>query len=170
VNQRRSITGLIVAIITAILVWWASGDGGSADRADQQPPATSPASQSTAPSDQTDPTKPGNTTNTTPTDPTSGSIDPESGLPWVSADELPPEAAETLKEIDNGGPFEYDRDGVVFRNREGILPDHPEGYYHEYTVTTPGEHDRGARRIVTGQGGEFYYTSDHYESFARIAR
>ena len=83
--------------------------------------------------------------------------------------DLPKEAQDTLKLIDAGGPYPYSRDGVVFGNLEKILPKHDRGYYHEYTVKTPGEKDRGARRVVTGTGGERYYTDDHYESFRRIA-
>lgn len=82
--------------------------------------------------------------------------------------ELPPEARETLALIKAGGPFPYARDGTVFRNREGLLPRRPRGYYREYTVRTPGAHDRGARRIVAGRDGEYYYTHDHYRSFRRI--
>lgn len=96
--------------------------------------------------------------------------DPESGLPIVGLADLPPEAARTLELIDAGGPFPEDRDGVTFENREDLLPDHPVGYYREYTVPTPGTDERGARRIVTGDGGELYYTGDHYRSFSRIAR
>lgn len=96
--------------------------------------------------------------------------DAESGLAWVAEDALPPEAAETLELIDAGGPFPYDKDGSTFGNREGLLPGQGGGYYAEYTVPTPGEDDRGARRIVTGDGGEFYWTADHYESFERIRR
>lgn len=96
--------------------------------------------------------------------------DPLSGLPWVELSTLPPEAAETVDLIDAGGPFPEDRDGLTFQNREGILPDREQGYYHEYTVPTPGSDDRGARRIVTGSEGEFYWTADHYASFERIAR
>lgn len=81
---------------------------------------------------------------------------------------LPPEAGETLALIKAGGPFPYARDGAVFRNREGLLPARPGGYYREYTVRTPGARDRGARRIVAGRGGEYYYTHDHYRSFTRI--
>ena len=75
---------------------------------------------------------------------------------------------EVLRLIDAGGPFPYEEDGAVFSNREGLLPDQPSGYYHEYTVETPGSPDRGARRLVTGEGGEIYYTSDHYGSFVKI--
>jgi guanyl-specific ribonuclease Sa len=87
-----------------------------------------------------------------------------------SAQGLPPEAIETLRLIEAGGPFPYDRDGTTFQNREGRLPSHPRGYYREYTVTTPGSRDRGARRIVSGGDPPtvFYYTDDHYRSFRRI--
>lgn len=97
-------------------------------------------------------------------------VDPESGLRWVSEAALPSEAGQTLRLIEAGGPYPYDQDGVTFENREGLLPEHPVGYYREFTVQTPGSDDRGARRIVVGDGGEWYYTDDHYDSFARIAR
>ncbi|MFI7383741.1 ribonuclease [Streptomyces sp. NPDC049813] len=79
---------------------------------------------------------------------------------------LPSQAHDTLDLIAQGGPYPYDQDGTVFQNREGVLPSRSAGYYHEYTVITPGSSDRGARRIVTGEASqEDYYTSDHYASF-----
>ncbi len=90
------------------------------------------------------------------------------GLPVIYVDQLPREARDTLRLIERDGPFPYDKDGAVFQNREGILPSRPRGYYHEYTVITPRENDRGARRIVTGSDDELYYTDDHYDSFKRI--
>ncbi|MFC8708784.1 MULTISPECIES: ribonuclease domain-containing protein [unclassified Streptomyces] len=80
--------------------------------------------------------------------------------------DLPSQAHHTLDLIDQGGPFPYDQDGVVFQNREGVLPSRSSGYYHEYTVVTPGSPTRGARRIVTGEKNqEDYYTADHYATF-----
>ncbi len=83
---------------------------------------------------------------------------------------LPPEAIETLRLIERGGPFPHRQDGTVFQNRERRLPDRALGYYREYTVRTPGARDRGARRIVTGGDPPevFYYTEDHYRSFREI--
>ena len=86
----------------------------------------------------------------------------------VAVAALPPEARETLASIRSGGPFPYRQDGTEFGNRERLLPPNARGYYREYTVKTPGAKDRGARRIVAGNGGEFYYTDDHYRSFRRI--
>ena len=86
----------------------------------------------------------------------------------IRIDALPPEARTTLQLIETGGPFPYRRDGVVFGNYEQRLPLKQRGYYHEYTVPTPGLKQRGARRIVAGREGERYYTSDHYNSFRRI--
>ena len=86
----------------------------------------------------------------------------------VAVEKLPPEARQTLMLIQKQGPFAYQRDGTVFGNREGLLPKRDRGYYREYTVRTPGAHDRGARRIVAGRAGEYYYTDDHYRSFRRI--
>ncbi|WHT20880.1 ribonuclease domain-containing protein [Crossiella sp. CA-258035] len=82
---------------------------------------------------------------------------------------LPAEAAKTWKLIQSNGPFPYpDRDGVEFQNREKRLPAQGKGYYREYTVPTPGERTRGARRLVTGSGKELYYTGDHYETFVKV--
>jgi ribonuclease T1 len=81
---------------------------------------------------------------------------------------LPPQAQHTVKLIRAGGPFPYPRDGVRFGNYEGRLPHKHPNFYREYTVQTPGISSRGARRIVAGQDGTFYYTADHYESFRRV--
>lgn len=97
-------------------------------------------------------------------------VDPDSGLPWVLEAELPPSAQDTLVLIDAGGPFPYDKDGSTFGNREALLPSEPNGYYAEYTVDKPGEDDRGPWRLVTGSGGEVYWTEDHYASFWRVWR
>jgi ribonuclease T1 len=86
----------------------------------------------------------------------------------VSVTQLPPEAQQVLLLIKKGGPFPYSRDGVIFGNREKRLPKQARGYYKEYTVKTPGARNRGARRIVAGSKGEYYYTDDHYESFRQI--
>ena len=86
----------------------------------------------------------------------------------VRAADLPPEARHTLALVKSGGPYPYARDGIVFSNREGLLPREPSGYYREYTVVTPGSADRGARRIIVGQQGEDYYTDDHYASFREV--
>lgn len=93
-----------------------------------------------------------------------------SGLPTVELDELPAEALDTLALIDAGGPYPFRADGGTFQNREGILPDRPRGWYAEYTVVTPGEDDRGARRIVAGEDGALFYTDDHYDSFREVVR
>lgn len=92
------------------------------------------------------------------------------GLRTVPESGLPAEARTTLTLIEKGGPFPYAKDGAVFGNFERELPRQSRGYYHEYTVPTPGERDRGARRIVMGQGHETYYTDDHYESFKAVLR
>lgn len=82
---------------------------------------------------------------------------------------LPAQVSRTWELIQRGGPFPYSRDGVVFENRERLLPAQRRGYYHEYTVPTPGRSDRGARRLVTGERDtELYYTPDHYRSFVVV--
>ncbi|MEU9096192.1 ribonuclease [Streptomyces sp. NPDC048361] len=82
---------------------------------------------------------------------------------------LPSQAHDTLDLIARGGPFPYSQDGVVFQNREGVLPKQSSAYYHEYTVITPGAPTRGTRRIITGERSqEDYYTADHYVTFRLV--
>jgi ribonuclease T1 len=90
------------------------------------------------------------------------------GLPTIPISDLPSEARQTLKVIGQGGPFPYPKDGITFGNRERRLPPQRKGYYREYTVKTPHSRDRGARRIIAGSPGEFYYTDDHYNTFKLI--
>ena len=93
----------------------------------------------------------------------------------VSLSSLPVQARQTDQLIHSGGPFPFSRDGVVFGNYEKRLPRAPRGFYHEYTVPTPGAHDRGARRIICGgnmptEPDACFYTEDHYNSFHRIVK
>ena len=98
---------------------------------------------------------------------------PGDSLALITQGELPPQGRDTYEKIQRGGPFSYEKDGVVFGNRERILPPQKRGYYREYTVKTPGSRDRGARRIVCGgkptAPDACYYTADHYSSFRKIA-
>ena len=105
---------------------------------------------------------------------------PASGAPGVVSDtvaltQLPAQGQNMMKLIYTGGPFKYDKDGTVFGNREKLLPAKNSGFYREYTVKTPGERTRGARRIVCGGSkpttpDACYYTDDHYASFRKIAQ
>jgi len=100
----------------------------------------------------------------------------EAGAPFngatVALNALPAQGVETYQLIRQGGPFPYEKDGVVFGNRERLLPKAKRGYYREYTVKTPGSRDRGARRMVCGGPAKTpdacYYTADHYASFRKI--
>jgi len=87
---------------------------------------------------------------------------------WVSLADLPVEAQRTMTLIKQDGPFPYSRDGVTFGNYEKRLPLRQRGYYREFTVKTPGSRGRGARRIISGRAGEYYYSGDHYRSFQQI--
>ncbi len=152
-RDRRTWLGLVVAILTVALIWWQQGDTATTTEGPQEGPTASQ-SQTSSP----------------PGLPSASGTAPATDLPVVAAADLPPEAHDTLALIDSDGPYPYDQDDETFQNREGILPDQPEGYYREYTVETPGSDDRGARRIVTGSRGELYWTDDHYSSFSRIER
>ena len=106
------------------------------------------------------PALPGSANQTATTTPSNGNA---AALPTF----LPPEAHTTLDLIARGGPFPHSQDGVVFGNYEHLLPEQSRGYYHEYTVETPGASTRGTRRIITGgtPPDVYYYTDDHYHSF-----
>ena len=144
-DQRRTArTALALLAVAAVLVvWWWVGQGPGSQLDGQRGGTSVTASRSAAA-------------------PAPGEA---SGLPAVAVADLPAEAKRTLELITAGGPYPYTRDGVVFQNRERLLPRKPGGYYHEYTVPTPGEGDRGPRRIIVGNGGERYWTADHYASF-----
>ncbi len=90
----------------------------------------------------------------------------------IGMQELPSQALQTYRNIRKGGPFPFDKDGVVFGNRERLLPPEKRGFYREYTVRTPGERNRGSQRIVCGGPATMpqacYYTVDHYASFRKI--
>jgi ribonuclease T1 len=95
--------------------------------------------------------------------------------PVVALSSLPKEAQQTQRLIRSGGPFPYAKDGVVFGNRERLLPRRERGFYREYTVPTPGARNRGARRIICGghrptDPEACFYTADHYASFRQIAQ
>jgi guanyl-specific ribonuclease Sa len=148
-SPGRRLTVALVGLVLLVLVGWFVRDGGS----EPEPRSSAPTSSaSSAPS-------------TTPTVPGAK----ESGLEVKPLSSLPPEAAKTYRLIGGESPMPYPKnDGVTFENREKRLPQQKSGYYKEYTVPTPGSPDRGARRLVTGDKREVYYTGDHYASFVVV--
>jgi ribonuclease T1 len=156
-KDKRAAVGLVLAIIAAAFLFWSQGGEPSGSATASGPAPSSLASPAHAASDD------GGYVG-------SGGTDPRTGLQLVETDDLPVEARRTLVRIDAGGPFPYPQDGSTFHNLERILPIRPDGYYTEYTVPTPGSEDRGARRIVAGERDDYFYTPDHYSTFARIIR
>lgn len=151
-SSRTRISAALVGLLTLVLVAWLvqhSGGSSAAPRAGSFPAAEA-RSTSCGPAA---PDAPGARA---------------SGLPVRALCALPPEASRTWRLIQRGGPFPDRQDGVVFGNREAVLPAEPGGYYHEYTVGTRGSADRGARRLVTGSARELYFSSDHYASFVVV--
>ncbi|WP_406635578.1 ribonuclease domain-containing protein [Amycolatopsis sp. WGS_07] len=145
VNRRRITAALVGLLVLVLGGWLVKETAGSPD-------SPAPSSSSSAPAA------------------ASGKVPgADSKLPVKPLSSLPPQAADTWKLIEKGGPYPYPRnDDVVFQNREKVLPAQKNGYYHEYTVKTPGSPDRGARRLITGAGKELYYTADHYASFVVV--
>lgn len=166
VNTRPPISALWGALLlSAGLMACSPQDGGTQAQTNQ-------AQANQTQTSQAPPTRTQTPTNSTRVAPPR--TDPDSGLLYIAAAALPREGQQTLRLINLGGPFPYSKDGASFGNREGILPNQPRNYYREYTVKTPGEGDRGARRIVCGTArntqktAECYYTADHYATFQRI--
>ena len=156
--NRRRITAALIGLIVLVLGGWlvqnaVTGDGKT------DTPQSSSSKPSGAPSSSA---RPAGGTDL-------GVAGADSGLAVKPLSSLPPEAAGTWKLIQAGGPYPYPRnDDVVFANREKLLPLKVSGYYKEYTVKTPGSPDRGARRLITGQAHELFYTGDHYASFVVV--
>jgi guanyl-specific ribonuclease Sa len=77
----------------------------------------------------------------------------------------------TIDRINSCQPFPHRNDGEIFNNyplRDRTVPElpvRPHGYYREFVHPTPGIAGPGPQRIVVGQGGEWYYTPNHYEKF-----
>lgn len=148
--NRRRITAALIGLLVLVLGGWLVKDVVS--NGSPASPGTSPGTSASAPAK-------------------GGAAVPgaDSGLPVKALSTLPSQAGDTWKLIGKGGPYPYPRnDDVVFENREKRLPGKKSGYYHEYTVKTPGSADRGARRLITGQAHELYYTGDHYASFVVV--
>lgn len=145
-DRTTFLAGLLLGVVIGVVGASVLGGGGSGPAA---PPGAAVGASATA---------------------SAGTQPPDVRLPVVRLGELPEEAATTLALIDAGGPYPFRQDGAVFENREGLLPDRPTGYYHEFTVPRPGNNGRGVLRIVTGAEGERYWTADHYASFAWIER
>ncbi|UUL76337.1 ribonuclease [Pseudarthrobacter sp. Fe7] len=158
--RNRSILPLLLTTLVVLAMVAFGGAGLLGHQADGTTPGT--ASSGTA------------TPGVTATSPAAKQSAPHRGtnpssLPEIRESSLPAEGRRVLELIRAGGPFQYGQDGQVFGNLERVLPVRDRGYYREYTVPTPGESDRGARRIVAGSGGEMYYTGDHYATFKYIA-
>jgi ribonuclease T1 len=175
-RTRRLLT-IIVPIVIALVGAFAArsgGDGstGSSASAGSNPSVTiasdgrSGSQLATSVPARTTTTRPGRSSTPTTEDPTLACV--SGNVREVSVGDLPDEALDTLALIASDGPFPYHQDGVVFQNREGILPKNAKGYYHEYTVVTPGSPDRGARRIIVGECGDRWFTDDHYATFELI--
>lgn len=176
VQGRTARLALVAAVAVLLVVWWASarpGSGAGGPERAATSSASAPGRESSARASASASAS-SSRASSAASSASSGASDhgavpgADSGLPTVQVADLPAQAQRTLDLIEAGGPYPYSRDGVVFQNRERLLPRRSSGYYHEYTVPTPGEGDRGARRIITGRSGELYWTADHYGSFAVI--
>lgn len=164
--ERRvgSIATIVVVVVgLAVLAWWQRTHP---DRPATLAPSGSPSAPPRGP---VTPLPAPITPSAKPPRPPSPSPEiAELDLSWIEDPDERAAVVQVATAIDRGGPFAYRRDGVVFENREQRLPAHARGYWHEYTVPTPDERDRGARRLVAGQQREIYYTRNHYRSFVAM--
>lgn len=175
----QSVLAVVVALALLALAWSALRPSSTGATPSPGPGASRTSASTTRATTTTPRATSGRATTSAPQGttraPGAQATDPATGLRWVSLEALPAEAAATLASIKAGPPYAYPRnDGVVYHNNNRVLPSKPDGYYHEFTVKTPGASGRGARRIITGgadrgqANAEYYYTADHYDSFERI--
>ncbi|MFJ6616130.1 ribonuclease [Kitasatospora sp. NPDC091335] len=172
-TNRRNPLVVVAVLILALLAgagYLLTNTGSSHPKAAASPTAAATAGASTSGSAAPKPSAP-------KPSPPAGATAPAPAGTWVPTDpamadvcrtKLPSQAVDTLTLIAKGGPYPYNRDGIVFENRESRLPRKGGDYYHEYTVVTPGSNDRGTRRVVTGTSGEQYWSADHYATFQEI--
>jgi ribonuclease T1 len=173
---------VVVTALAACLVGCSASSGGAGPTQPTATPPTASAPSSAAPTAPSTPSA-SSASSASPSDSGSDSSPQPTNYPdadtlapavattkraTISVEKLPAEAVDTLQLIRDGGPFPFPRDGLMFQNREGNLPKQEVGFYHEYTVETPGAGDRGARRIVTGADGSRFWTTDHYDSFREV--
>ncbi|MFD0277054.1 ribonuclease domain-containing protein [Kitasatospora sp. NPDC127111] len=164
-NRVLVLVAVLLAVLAAVAGCGSAGGGTGHPKASTSTAAVSTSAASAPRPTGPKPSAPGPT------------VPPSAAATWVPTDpaladvcrtRLPGEARDTLALIAAGGPYPYRSDGIVFENRENRLPRKASGYYHEFTVVTPGSADRGARRVVTGNAGEQYWTADHYGTFQEI--
>lgn len=86
----------------------------------------------------------------------------------TTADNVVYDLKSTIDRINSGGKFPHRNDGTFFQNREGLLPKQNFGYYKEFVHPTPGVNGPGPMRVITGQGGEMWFSPDHYKTFIPI--
>ncbi|MFH9422021.1 ribonuclease domain-containing protein [Streptomyces sp. NPDC017529] len=144
-SAPRAAVGVLAALVACLLLSLSGCSGGGGGKGSAKTAHGTPSASATTP-------------------------DWAEGMATVPVGRLPEQVRDTLRLIDAHGPFPYPKDGTVFGNHERQLPRQKRGYYHEYTVRTPGSKDRGARRIVTGDRHETYYTEDHYRTFKAVLR
>ncbi|MGA4669679.1 ribonuclease domain-containing protein [Propionibacteriaceae bacterium Y1923] len=192
-TNRRGLLMLVAAILLVLLAGYFFRDPGSVGEPSTPSATESSSAPGAASSSAPDSSAPGSTAPASAARTSTAGRASTSSVPSTDADglaviavaDLPAEAQEVYRLLMASGPFEYQKDGTVFGNREGLLPSKPNGYYREFTVETPGSRDRGARRFVVGGCGKqtsttpvratacstshpIYYTDDHYESFRRV--
>lgn len=170
-GSRRRITFALVALVVLVVAGWLIREAGTDPAPGPSTPGPATQGSATQGSTTQGSTTQGSATqgSTTLGSATRGALPgQDSGLQVKALSKLPPEATTTWRLIEKNGPFPYDRDGVVFENREKRLPAKAKEYYHEYTVPTPGSRDRGARRLIHGKERELYYTENHYDSFVLV--
>ncbi|WP_327676711.1 ribonuclease [Kitasatospora sp. NBC_00458] len=178
-NRLFTLLAVLLCVLAAAVGYVLSDDAGDSTSKASATPSAGPATpgsdgpatpKPTAPRPTPPKTSPPAGTASAPGTPVPAGtwVPTDASLADVCRTKLPAQAVDTLGLIAKGGPYPYRSDGIVFENRESRLPRKASGYYHEFTVVTPGSADRGARRVVTGGSGEQYWTADHYATFQEI--
>lgn len=187
-GRPRPLWWLALAVVVGIALGWVVvglvSDAGSDPAAPQANPGQSQATSS-GPGASSPATRPGPATSSGPaaSSPAPTSAQPSNPLgaaygvptrsktpvPDCRLSTLPDQVEDAVEAVYNDGPFLRSKDGSTFRNAERLLPTQREGFYREYTVADPGVDFPGPRRLVVGnRGTQWFFTSDHYDSFCEV--
>lgn len=96
--------------------------------------------------------------------------DDGTGVRSVPVEDLPATARATLSLVDAGGPFPDPADGTAYRDRDGLLPSQPPGYYRQYSVVEPGSDGGTSWYLVIGEQQETYWTTDGFATVHVVER
>ncbi len=96
------------------------------------------------------------------------SVDPATGLRWISVDALPDTARATLTLLHAEGSSPAPVVGTPFANDDALLPAQADGYYTAYSVPDPDGGAATSWHLVLGAEFEVFWTANDFATFRRV--